>query len=109
MGSYVVAKSALKSLLSICSAEYSWLKVRTVSPGFTKTPMLDVFDPRYPEMVHARKPILAPEEVALDILEQIDNSNIYEKLSWLEKPPKDFAKRLKMALSEADLRGFVAS
>ena len=32
-------------------------------------------------------------------------SNIYEKLSWLEKPPKDFAKRLKMALSEADLRG----
>ena len=72
MGSYVVAKSALKSLLSICSAEYSWLKVRTVSPGFTKTPMLDVFDPRYLEMVHARKPILAPEEVAIDILEQIE-------------------------------------
>ena len=72
MGSYVVAKTALKSLLSICSAEYSWLKVRTVSPGFTKTPMLDVFDPRYLEMVHARTPILAPEEVAMHIMEQIE-------------------------------------
>ena len=72
MGSYVVAKTALKSLLSICSAEYSWLKVRTVSPGFTKTPMLDVFDPRYLEMAHARTPILAPEEVAMHIMEQIE-------------------------------------
>ena len=72
MGSYVVAKTALKSLLSICSAEYSWLKVRTVSPGFTKTPMLDVFDPRYLEMVHARTPILAPEGVAMHIMEQIE-------------------------------------
>ena len=72
MGSYVVAKTALKGLLSICSAEYSWLKVRTVSPGFTKTPMLDVVDPRYLEMVHARTPILAPEEVAMHIMEQIE-------------------------------------
>tara|TARA_B110000483_G_scaffold243073_1_gene331194 strand:+ start:757 stop:1449 length:693 start_codon:yes stop_codon:yes gene_type:complete len=71
MGSYVLSKTALKGLLSICSAEYPWLKVRTVSPGFTKTPMLDVFDPRYLEMVHARTPILAPEEVAMHIMEQI--------------------------------------
>ena len=71
MGSYVLAKIALKGLLSICSAEYPWLKVRTVSPGFTRTPMLDVFDPRYLEMAHARTPILAPEEVAKQIMEQI--------------------------------------
>ena len=71
MGSYVVAKTALKGLLSICSAEYPWLKVRTVSPGFTKTKMLDVFDPRYLEIVHARTPISAPEEVAMHIMEQI--------------------------------------
>tara|TARA_B110000483_G_scaffold243073_1_gene331195 strand:+ start:1446 stop:3335 length:1890 start_codon:yes stop_codon:yes gene_type:complete len=31
-------------------------------------------------------------------------NNIYEQLSWLEKPPVDFAKRLRMARSEANLR-----
>ena len=72
MGSKKKKKTALKGLLAICSAEYSWLKVRTVSPGFTKTPMLDVFDPRYLEMVHARTPILDPEEVAMQIMEKIE-------------------------------------
>jgi 3-oxoacyl-[acyl-carrier protein] reductase len=71
MGSYVIAKIALKGMLSICSTEYPWLKIKTISPGFTKTPMLDVFDQRYLEMVHARTPILAPEDVATDIMNQI--------------------------------------
>ena len=31
-------------------------------------------------------------------------NNIYEELSWLEKPPVDFARRLKMARSEANLK-----
>jgi hypothetical protein len=31
-------------------------------------------------------------------------NNIYEQLSWLERPPVDFSKRLKLALSQADLR-----
>lgn len=31
-------------------------------------------------------------------------NNIYEQLSWLEKPPVDFARRLKMARSEANLK-----
>ena len=30
-------------------------------------------------------------------------NNIYEQLSWLERPPVDFSKRLKLALSKADL------
>lgn len=71
MGSYVLAKTALEGLLSLCAAEYPWLKVRTVSPGFTRTPMLDVFDPRYLELAHANKPILTPEEVAAQIMEQL--------------------------------------
>ena len=73
MGSYIVAKAALKSLLSICSVEHSWLKVRTVSPGFTKTPMLDVFDPRYLEIIQAKKKISMPEKVAKQIIELIES------------------------------------
>ena len=69
MGSYVVAKSALKSLLTVCSAEYPWLNVKTVSPGFTKTPMLDVFDPRYIEIIQAKAKISSPEAVAQQIME----------------------------------------
>ena len=71
MGAYVVAKAALNSLLSVCLAEHPWLKVRTVSPGFTKTPMLEVFDPRYLELIQMQNKISTPEEVALLIIENI--------------------------------------
>lgn len=71
MGAYVVAKAALKSLLSVCAAEYPWLKVRTVSPGFTRTKMLDTFDPRYVEMIEKRSTISSPDDVAQMIIEQI--------------------------------------
>lgn len=71
MGAYVVAKAALNSLLAVCSAEYPWLKVRTVAPGFTRTPMLDVFDPRYLERIQAQNKISTPEGVALLIIEKI--------------------------------------
>tara|TARA_B100001059_G_C17726707_1_gene523859 strand:- start:127 stop:819 length:693 start_codon:yes stop_codon:yes gene_type:complete len=71
MGSYIIAKTALKGLLSVCSAEYPWLKMRTVSPGFTKTPMLDVFDKRYLEIANAKTPIAEPEDVANLIINKI--------------------------------------
>ena len=71
MGAYVVAKTALKSLLSVCAAEYPWLKVRTVNPGFTRTKMLDTFDPRYVEMIEKRGTISSPDDVAKIIIEQI--------------------------------------
>jgi len=71
MGAYVVAKEALKSMLSVCSAEYPWLKTRTVSPDFTKTEMLKVFDPRYLEIIQAQKKFATPEEVAQQIINEI--------------------------------------
>lgn len=73
MGAYVVAKAALSSLLSVCSAEYPWLKVRTVAPGFTKTPMLNVFDPRYLEMMQLQNKISTPEDIARLIIEKIQS------------------------------------
>ena len=71
MSSYIIAKSALKSMLSICSAEFNWLKVRTVIPSFTKTKMLDVFDKRYLEMLDGQKKISTPENVAKLIFKEI--------------------------------------
>ena len=71
MPSYVIAKSALRSMLDVCAAEYPWLKVRTVSPGFTRTKMLDVFDERYLALVSATTPIAAPADVARTILSEI--------------------------------------
>lgn len=71
MGAYVIAKEALKSMLSVCSAEHPWLKIRTVSPGFTKTEMLKVFDPRYLEIMQTQNVFATPEEVAEQIINEI--------------------------------------
>ena len=52
-------------------AKYNWLKVRTVTLGFTKNPKLDVFDPRYLEMIQAQNKILTPEQVTRLIIEKM--------------------------------------
>ena len=71
MGTYIVAKLALKSMLSVFATEYSWLKVRTISPGFTQTKMLDVFDERHLELIKIKKNFLTPNDVAKKILKEI--------------------------------------
>lgn len=71
MGAYVIAKNALRGMLSVCAAEYPWLHVRTVSPGFTKTGMLDVFDERYLEQMQAKKPFASAEDVARLVLQEM--------------------------------------
>ena len=71
MSSYIIAKGAMKTMLSACAAEYPWLKVCTISPGFTKTQMLKVFDSRYLEMAEAQTPFLSSREVAQLIIGEI--------------------------------------
>lgn len=71
MGAYVIAKIALRGMLSVCAAEYPWLQVRTVSPSFTSTKMLDVFDERYLEQMQAKKPFSSADDVASLILKEI--------------------------------------
>ena len=71
MSSYIVAKSGLKSMLSVCATEFKWLKVRTVMPSFTRTKMLDVFDSRYLDILDSQKKISTPEEVAKLIIKEI--------------------------------------
>ena len=71
MSAYVIAKAALKSMLSVCIAEHPWLKVRTVNPGFTKTKMLRVFDSRYLDLARAQQPFSSPQDIAQLIIKEI--------------------------------------
>ena len=74
MGAYVIAKHGLAGLLAVIAAEYSWLRVRSIRPGYTRTPMLDAFDARFIELQEQVKPIRTAEAVAGDILEEIVGS-----------------------------------
>ncbi len=72
MGAYVIAKAGLNNLLTVCAAEHPWLKVRTISPSFTKTKMLDVFDERYLEILQRDRDFSEPETIAKQILSEIE-------------------------------------
>ena len=71
LGAYVVAKHALAGLLAALAADYPWLRVHTVRPGFTDTSLLDAFDPRLLEQLRAHSPFARPEAVASDIAGRI--------------------------------------
>jgi 3-oxoacyl-[acyl-carrier protein] reductase len=68
---HVVAKYGLMGLLKCAEAEYPWLRVETVSPDFTDTPMLDAFDPRFVEMLREQGKLARPADVADAILRKI--------------------------------------
>ena len=70
MGAYVVAKYGLAGVLAAVAADYSWLRVRSVSPGYTETPMLSVFDDRFLALQRERQPFQTPDEVAQQIVEE---------------------------------------
>ena len=72
MSPYVLAKSALNKMLDLLKVEYPWLKIDTVSPSFTDTNMLEVFNPRYLEVLKIKNKILKPEDVAQLIWKKID-------------------------------------
>ncbi|HVZ51730.1 MAG TPA: SDR family NAD(P)-dependent oxidoreductase [Pseudolabrys sp.] len=68
MGAYTIAKYGLAGLLAVIEADYPWLTVRRVSPGFTETAMLSAFDPRFLEIARSRVPFQQPDDVAEEIV-----------------------------------------
>jgi NAD(P)-dependent dehydrogenase (short-subunit alcohol dehydrogenase family) len=70
MGAYVIAKYGLAGVLAALAADYTWLRVRSVSPGYTETPMLSVFDNRFLALQRERQPFQTPDEVARQIVEE---------------------------------------
>ena len=54
LGSYVIAKHGLEGVLKAAAAEYKWLHILTIYPGFIESPMLEVFDPRFLAQMRAK-------------------------------------------------------
>jgi len=73
MGAYVIAKYGLLGVLKLLEADYKWLSVDTVSPGFVETKMLDSFDVRFLDMMRAQKPFQTADQIADDIVEKALN------------------------------------
>jgi 3-oxoacyl-[acyl-carrier protein] reductase len=74
MGAYVIAKYGLSGVLAALAAEFPWLKVRSVSPGYTETAMLTAFDPRFLDLQREKAPFQTAEQVAAAILAEIAES-----------------------------------
>jgi NAD(P)-dependent dehydrogenase (short-subunit alcohol dehydrogenase family) len=68
MSAYVIAKFGLAGVLGTLAAEYPWLRVRSVSPGYTETPMLEAFDSRFLMFQRQRQEFQTPRQVAMQIL-----------------------------------------
>jgi NAD(P)-dependent dehydrogenase (short-subunit alcohol dehydrogenase family) len=71
MAAYVIAKYGLAGVLAALQAEFPWLKVRSVRPGYTETRMLAAFDPRFLELQRAKGPFQTADAVASEILREI--------------------------------------
>lgn len=71
LGAYVIAKHGMSGMLALLAAEYPWLHVRSVKPGYTDTRMLEAFDPRFLELQRAKAPFFTPRQVAANILSEI--------------------------------------
>jgi NAD(P)-dependent dehydrogenase (short-subunit alcohol dehydrogenase family) len=70
MGAYVIAKHGLCGVLAAVRADYPWLRVGSVRPGYTETPMLRAFDERFLELERAKAPFQTPGAVADLILKE---------------------------------------
>lgn len=70
MGAYVIGKHGMAGVLALLAADYPWLRVRSVSPSFTETKMLDAFDTRFLDLQRAKAPFQTPGSVARQILQE---------------------------------------
>ncbi|MDO9315472.1 MAG: SDR family oxidoreductase [Burkholderiaceae bacterium] len=70
MGAYVIAKHGMAGMLAMLAADYPWLRVGAVKPGYTETRMLAAFDERFLAMQREKAPFQTPEQVASLILEE---------------------------------------
>jgi NAD(P)-dependent dehydrogenase (short-subunit alcohol dehydrogenase family) len=70
LGAYTISKYGLNGVIALLAAENTWLKVSTVSPGFTDTKMLKAFDERFIEQIAKNNPLHKPSEIAVEIVKQ---------------------------------------
>ena len=70
MGAYVIAKYGMAGVLALLAADYPWLRVRTVKPGYTETRMLAGFDERFLALQRDKLPFSKPEEIASSVVQE---------------------------------------
>jgi len=71
MGGYIIAKYGLLGLLRVIDAEYAWLNVHHIEPGYTETAMLQAYDDRFLQTLREARPegrFESPDEVAARIM-----------------------------------------
>lgn len=73
MGAYVIAKHGMAGMLAMLQADYPWLRVRAVKPGYTETRMLEAFDERFLAIQRERAPFQTPLQIASLIVEEALN------------------------------------
>jgi 3-oxoacyl-[acyl-carrier protein] reductase len=71
MGAYIIAKYGMAGLLAVLGADYPWLRVRSVRPGYTETRMLAAFDERFLDRQRELVPFQTPQQVAAHILREV--------------------------------------
>jgi 3-oxoacyl-[acyl-carrier protein] reductase len=72
LGAYVIAKYGMAGLLAVLAADYPWLRVGSVRPGYTETRMLTAFDERFLAQQREKNPFQTPQEVAAQILMEVN-------------------------------------
>jgi NAD(P)-dependent dehydrogenase (short-subunit alcohol dehydrogenase family) len=71
MGAYTISKFGLLGVIALTSAEFPWLRVSCVKPGYTETEMLKAFDDRFLEQLRKHQQFSNPEDVAAEIIERL--------------------------------------
>jgi NAD(P)-dependent dehydrogenase (short-subunit alcohol dehydrogenase family) len=71
MGTYTISKFGLLGVVAQAKAEFPWLQVSSVRPGFTETEMLKVFDDRFLDQLRGQQKFADPEDVAAEVVERL--------------------------------------
>jgi NAD(P)-dependent dehydrogenase (short-subunit alcohol dehydrogenase family) len=71
MGTYTISKFGLLGVIAQAKAEFPWLRVSSVKPGFTETEMLKVFDDRFLDQLRRQQEFSKPEDVAAEVIERL--------------------------------------
>jgi NAD(P)-dependent dehydrogenase (short-subunit alcohol dehydrogenase family) len=71
MGTYTISKFGLLGVIAQAKAEFPWLRVSSMKPGFTETEMLKVFDDRFLNQLRRQQEFSKPEDIAAEVIERL--------------------------------------
>lgn len=71
MGPYLIAKFALKKLVTILQIENPWIKIKNIYPSFTDTRMLNSMDKDYITLIKNHEKINSAKKIAKQIAKRV--------------------------------------